>query len=215
MSVYFYENYIEKVKILCSIDQNCAKTEITCVKNFSPPAQGGEIEFQWTDLTLKNFEEIHGLSRILLLLADKCATALDINREYFQSADSSGDFLIQLVKKLILYYRSENLLHNCPSFYKSFSILLEKLDLVSDCLTWWRSETELLLTIQNLLWHCEHLFLGVLFYLHFAHSQLLLISRNTSIPDSNFLLSFETAKIEIENIFYTKKMSQEFFNLHQ
>jgi hypothetical protein len=45
-------------------------------------------------LDLSSFEPVHGLSRILMLIPDKLATALSVNRENY--AQHSGDFLIKI-----------------------------------------------------------------------------------------------------------------------
>ena len=56
------------------------------------------------DLNLESFEVMHGLSRVVLLLADKIATAIEINKEDFPDPDDGG-FLIQLVINLVQFYK--------------------------------------------------------------------------------------------------------------
>jgi uncharacterized Zn-finger protein len=55
-------------------------------------------------LVLRSFEAIHGMSRVVKLVPDKLATAMEINRENIP--DDDGHFLIKLVKKLAVFYQS-------------------------------------------------------------------------------------------------------------
>lgn len=57
------------------------------------------------DLNLESFEVMHGLSRVVLLLADKIATAIEINKEDFPDPNDDGGFLIQLVINLVKFYK--------------------------------------------------------------------------------------------------------------
>jgi len=49
---------------------------------------------------------MHGLSRVALLVPDKIATAMEINKEDFPDPDD-GTFLIELVEKLVIFYRDQ------------------------------------------------------------------------------------------------------------
>ena len=57
-------------------------------------------------LNLESFEVIHGLSRIVLLLPDKIATAIAINKEVLPDPDD-GTYLIQLVVNLLKFYQDQ------------------------------------------------------------------------------------------------------------
>jgi len=57
------------------------------------------------DLNLESFEVMHGLSRVVLLLADKIATAIEINKEDLPDPNDDGGFLIQLVINLVKFYK--------------------------------------------------------------------------------------------------------------
>ena len=57
------------------------------------------------DLNLESFEVMHGLSRVVLLLADKIATAIEINKEDLPDPNDDGGFLIQLVINLVQFYK--------------------------------------------------------------------------------------------------------------
>ena len=54
---------------------------------------------------LKSFEVLHGMSRVAMLVPDKLATALHINKENLPDPDDGG-FLIQLVIDLVKFYIS-------------------------------------------------------------------------------------------------------------
>lgn len=54
-------------------------------------------------LNLISFEVVHGMSRVLMLLPDKLATALAINKENLPDPDDGG-FLIDLVLQLLEHY---------------------------------------------------------------------------------------------------------------
>ena len=64
-----------------------------------------ERNWKW-ELRLKNFEVVHGLSRIVRLLPDKIATALAIRREGHR--DEDGTFLIKLVEDLAKTFNERN-----------------------------------------------------------------------------------------------------------
>ena len=57
-------------------------------------------------LNLESYEVMHGLSRIVLLLPDKIATAIEINKEDLPEPDD-GTFLIQLVVNLVKFYQDQ------------------------------------------------------------------------------------------------------------
>lgn len=65
-----------------------------------------ERNWTWT-ATLKSFEVIHGLSRVMRLVPDKLATALAINMENLPDPDD-GSFLIKLVEDLLKVYVDRN-----------------------------------------------------------------------------------------------------------
>jgi len=55
-------------------------------------------------LNLESYEVMHGLSRVVLLLPDKIATAIAINKEDLPDPDD-GTFLIQIVVNLVKFYQ--------------------------------------------------------------------------------------------------------------
>ena len=55
----------------------------------------------WT-LTLRSFEVVHGISRLVRLVPDKLATAIEINREF---GNEDGTFLIDLILDLLKQYQ--------------------------------------------------------------------------------------------------------------
>jgi hypothetical protein len=57
------------------------------------------------DLNVDSFEVMHGLSRVVLLLPDKIATAIEVNKEDFPDPNDDGGFLIQLVVNLVKFYK--------------------------------------------------------------------------------------------------------------
>ena len=62
-------------------------------------------KFLWTwHTTLKDFEVIHGLSRLIRLIPDKLITAEEISRTSHNSDDIQSSFLIDLVIDLLKYY---------------------------------------------------------------------------------------------------------------
>ena len=83
-------------------DQNYKTKFGTVVTQFSEE----ELTWKWTfQLTVAEFEEIHGISRVLKLLPDKCHTALLICKEELPDPLDDGSFMINLVAKLLLFYR--------------------------------------------------------------------------------------------------------------
>ena len=64
--------------------------------------------------TLKSFEVMHGLSRVMLLVPDKLATAISINKECLQDPVDDGRFLIDLIQNLVTFYKERHLRQNFP-----------------------------------------------------------------------------------------------------
>ena len=58
-------------------------------------------------MTLKSFEPVHGLSRVVRLIPDKLATAIEINKENLDDPKDDGSFLVDLVTKLLKYYQGQ------------------------------------------------------------------------------------------------------------
>ena len=56
-------------------------------------------------LNLESFEAVHGMSRIVKLIPDKLATAIAINREELSDPEDDGSFLVNLVTKLMIFYK--------------------------------------------------------------------------------------------------------------
>jgi len=63
-----------------------------------------EGETSWKSLTHYDYEAIHGLGRVVRLLPDKLATAIQVNRERMPDPEDDGRFCIDLVEKLALSY---------------------------------------------------------------------------------------------------------------
>ena len=61
-----------------------------------------ERNWKWS-LNLKSFESVHGMSRVVLLIPDKLATAIAIFKENLPDPDS-GAFLVVLVIDLVKFY---------------------------------------------------------------------------------------------------------------
>ena len=61
--------------------------------------------FQWR-LSEAQFEEVHGLSRVVRLIPDKLATTFYLHKEMPENPDPQYDknFLIELVEKLLVHY---------------------------------------------------------------------------------------------------------------
>ncbi len=58
-------------------------------------------------MILKSFEAVHGLSRVVRLIPDKLATAIEINKENLDDPKDDGSFLVDLVTKLLKYYQGQ------------------------------------------------------------------------------------------------------------
>lgn len=78
---------------------------------------GSEVSFlraggdRWNwKLSLESFEPVHGLSRIVLLVADYLTTATAINVEKLVHPEDDGRVMVQLLLNLCFYY--QNLIEN-------------------------------------------------------------------------------------------------------
>ena len=81
-------------------ENNLTKTHHIVI---SLQSQDEETLLRW-NVNLGCFEWIHGLSRIVKLLPDKLATAIQINREHLPNPKDNGSFLVQLVIELLDFY---------------------------------------------------------------------------------------------------------------
>ncbi len=72
-------------------------------------------------LNLESFEAVHGMSRIVKLIPDKLATAIAINREELSDPEDDGSFLVNLVTKLMIFYK--DLVRNHDSKNASLPLL--------------------------------------------------------------------------------------------
>jgi len=63
-----------------------------------------ESDIQWDGLGTHSFEVAHGISRIVKLFPDKLASALAVNREFFDGPNDDGSYLIELLEKLLTRY---------------------------------------------------------------------------------------------------------------
>ena len=59
------------------------------------------------DLRLENFEQVHGVSRLALLLPDKLATSMEITKENLPDPKDDGSFLIDLIQDLLKVYQDQ------------------------------------------------------------------------------------------------------------
>ena len=168
-------DYGNETVISCSFNADTLSGTIECrVKN--------TLIFKWTNLGRENFEEIHGLSRILILLPDKWATAIKINNKFYKPPHS-GSLLVKLVKDLCSFYDKENKRRKIPSFSDTLRQLVRDCEFFMDCLDFWRPDLELIVLAQEFLIKCELLQAGVFVYLNYLHAQLQNIERsNTRIP---------------------------------
>ena len=203
---------IDKVQILCSFDRNTLKVQITCIVATDDDDDAEEkILFQWTELTLKHFEEIHGLLRVLLLLPDKCATAIAINNEDLPPPDS-GAFLLQLVKDLLLFYSSDKFKQKeSKGFVESIEDLIQKIDNLMLLLNARESAELIFETTTLLIQKCDKIYLALLFYLNFVHDELIAIERGTSTATSRQELFVKANSSTLKR--YEKNLSHEFTTL--
>jgi len=65
-----------------------------------------ETTWIWV-VTLKSFEPVHGLFRVVRLIPDKLATVIEINKENLDDPKDDGSFLVDLVTKLLKYYQGQ------------------------------------------------------------------------------------------------------------
>lgn len=87
-------------KVILVKDENGNVKEAKILEKF------GDECWEWT-LDLKNFEQVHGISRIAKLLPDKLATSIEINKERLPNPKDDGSFLIDLVLKLLKIYQDQ------------------------------------------------------------------------------------------------------------
>ena len=167
------------------------------------------INFKWTKLGLENFEEIHGFSRILLLIPDKCATAIKINKEFLSPPDS-GEFLLQLVQNLLLFYIEKSKKRIIPSLIDSLQDLHADCETFIDALNVWRPEHELITLAHSILDKCELFRAAVSLYLNYLHPELLAIQRCQRRRENHKSL-LETASEEI--LAQRQKLKNEFITL--
>jgi hypothetical protein len=154
--------------ISCQIEERQTLATVTCFSKNS-----AKVVFRWTNIGVDNFEEIHGLSRILLMFPDKLATACAINEEYLTPPDS-GSFLVGLVHKLLTFYATVNSRRKISTtFVDTVNELIHMCELFAECLDYWRPQQELFVLAHAILDKCKLFFAAVKFYLNYLHRELL------------------------------------------
>jgi hypothetical protein len=63
-------------------------------------------KWKWT-ISLRSFEPIHGMSRVVKLVGDKLGTAIDFNSENLPDPKEDGTFFVDLVLDLCKFYRDK------------------------------------------------------------------------------------------------------------
>jgi hypothetical protein len=162
--------------ILCQIEEKqTPRATVTCFYENS-----SKVVFRWTNIGIDNFEEIHGLSRILLLLPEKLATACEINGEYLAPPDS-GSFLLSLVNNLLVFYEQINSRRTIStSFADTLNDLIYMCQLFAECLDYWRPQQEIIALAHVILDKCELFFAAVKLYLNYLHPELVKLSRGSA-----------------------------------
>ena len=135
-------------------------------------------------VNLRSFEPIHGLSRIVLLVPDKLATAIEINKEKLPDPKDDGSFLIDLVLKLCGVYanqiRLQQLAPEDPDLVdllKSVEILEQKLEKFKNLLPL-RSPDDLDRCTKQIAEFCDVINGLCTLYLEFVHPVWVQFNRN-------------------------------------
>jgi hypothetical protein len=63
-------------------------------------------KWKWP-VSLRSFEPIHGVSRVVKLVGDKLGTAMDLNSENLPDPKDDGTFLVDLVLDLCKFFRDQ------------------------------------------------------------------------------------------------------------
>jgi len=102
-----FQNPFVSFLLTKNVNQNHNRYKETVVKIYEKKQnkQFSQYGRNWVlTFDMNNFEEIHGMSRVVKLIPDKFVTALAINKENLQNAEDDGSFLIHLIIKLIRQY---------------------------------------------------------------------------------------------------------------
>jgi hypothetical protein len=131
----------------------------------------------WKKLKLSSFELIHRVTRIILLLPDKFATALAICKE--QIPGETGEFLIDLVLKLLEDTLTEGQQRNSAyhsAFIATISGLIQELEEIKLCIRFSRIDDANIL-ILSFLKKCDLVYETCCLYIKFCHSEVLHLQR--------------------------------------
>ncbi len=170
MSDYYrYNNPYTQEIYDCSINRDNLKGLIAYYKN-------DELIFQWDNVTVRQHEEIHGFSRILQLIPDKIATAIDINKEHL-GEDDSGSFLIKIVLRHLENYSSEQYAQRGPTFVKSNLEIQHLLKLLCVNLDEWIYPAVNILA-KEVIESLDPLLNACILFLDFMHIELCQIQRD-------------------------------------
>ena len=193
-----YSTDINGILFECIIDRNSLRASIKCVKD--------NLQlFQWPNITLKNFEQVHGLSRVLMLIPDKLATAIEINKEHLP--DDTGDFLSQLVVKLLIFYSSEKFQRENPEISASILHLIDDFSHFETQLNN-RREEEAKLSAYLILDEGDPMLSACRIYVNFLHPELAKIQR-----DPIRLSQSERFQLYIESLNDIQSLKSEFTGL--
>ena len=96
------DNFRPRLRALVELDKS--RGRVVSVNSIVTYVRDNGDRWEW-NLSLKSFEPVHGMSRVVLLVPDKLRTATAINAE--QDLDDDGRFLVDLILKLCFFYRDQ------------------------------------------------------------------------------------------------------------
>jgi len=163
-----YLAQIREITFECSINRQTLRSSINAFK-------GDEQIFNWPETTLKSFEQIHGLSRVLMLCPDKLATALAINEENIEN--ETGIFLTQLVVKLLIFYSSQKFQRENQEVSDSILDTIEQISIFESKLEE-RNREEGKLAAATLFRQIDPYLCACQIYVKFLHSEVIKIQRD-------------------------------------
>ncbi len=172
---------------------------IECVRNSSADeGDDSDTLFIWEQMTCDTLEEINGFASILVTLASKIKTVIEINRE---CVSDSGSFHIEMtIEALSFYAYNERFRQRSYPICATIGNLLTDLQSLKKYLDLWELP-QILIVASRVLEKIDIIYLSCRLYLHFLRPELLLLQKNGEREPSRDAFDRVSASIRNTNSF--------------
>jgi hypothetical protein len=192
--LFIYENTDIKYELVCQLNRRHHSANITCKKT------GHEDDlFEWNELKEDCFELTYGLSRILSMIPEKVAIAVNQNKK-FKLNDSGAD-LIRPIQRLLGKYCTPVFAIKSLSITGSIAELIKQLEELKTALNSW-NQSKLKEVARRVINTLDPLHAGCLFFYDFLHRQIITSILVPLIDQRQYFVSATEAFLPMAEAFH-------------